>query len=293
MAQTGNSIKWDNSSGTITLSGEGKEERVFIISRYFIEQFKEELIKTAGKSTFKMIMRKLPEKLGAPLAEGTEAGWEFFETYNDEQILPASVEEGNMPKTYGPWDGQTRDLVLLPDTDVKIWTAKSLKLFKEAIADIMTEKGANALLNGVGKKAGIASGESFVKSFGWKDLKSAMDSIDAIFGQMSAAAGWGKGGVTVQKGGDGKDMLLFNVRDSFEAHETTAPRPVCIITASLMNGIWSTFTGTLGGLAAETREVKCTAKGDDYCAFALKIKDKDAPPLDWKELEAEWQAIEG
>lgn len=290
MSQTGSRIKWDKNNGAVTLSIEGKEERAFIISRDFIEQFKEELIKTAGKSTFKMIMRKLPEKLGKALEDGSESDWKFFETYNDEQILPASVE-GDIPKEYGPWDGKTRDLVLLPGITMVIWTVKSFQLFKEAIADIMTEKGANALLNGVGKKAGMTIGESFAKYFGWGDLQNVMDTIDDISGKMSAASGWGKGSASAQKGSDGKEMILFTLSNSFEAHESEASRPVCIIMASLMNGIWSAFADTLGGVTAETREVKCTAKGDDCCAFAIKIKDKGAPPLDWKIMEAEWQAI--
>ena len=290
MSQTGSRITWDSNNGTVKLSHDGKEERVFIISRDFIEQFKEEMIKTAGKSTFKLIMRKLPEKLGKPLAEGSEADWKFFETYNDEQILPATVE-GELPKEFGPWDGKTRDLVLLPGINMVIWTVKSFQLFKEVIADIMTEKGANALLNGVGKKAGMAIGESFAKYFGWSDFQNAVDTIDDISGKMSAAAGWGKGSAAVKKGGDGKEMILFKAVGSFESQDISGSRPVCLITASLLNGMWSTFADILGGLAAETREVKCAAKGDDHCAFAIKIKDKDAPHLDWKELESEWQAI--
>lgn len=290
MSQTGNRIKWNTDNGTLTLTGDGKEERVFIIAHDFIEQFKEEMIKTAGKSTFKMIMRKLPEKLGVSLAEGSEADWKFFETYNDEQILPAEVE-GDMPKEFGAWDGKTRNLELIPGINMVMWTVKSFQLFKEVVADIMTEKGANALLNGVGKKSGMAIGESFAKYFGWSDLQNAMAGIDDISNKMSAAAGWGKGSATVKTGNDEKTVMLFKLANAFEAHETTGDRPICIITASLMNGIWSVFADTLGGLAAESREVKCTAKGDDHCTFVVKVKDKSAPPLDWKELEAEWQGI--
>jgi hypothetical protein len=54
----------------------------------------------------------------------------------------------------------------------------------------------------------------------------------------------------------------------------------------------NSFAEILAGQSAEVREVKCSAKGDGYCAFAIKMKDKGAPPLDWKELEAEWRAID-
>jgi predicted hydrocarbon binding protein len=245
-----------------------------------------------------MIMRKLLEKLGNPPGEDTEAAWEGFETYNDEQILPISPEEPGIPDAYGQWDGKTRNLVLLPDINMVIYTVRSFQVFKEVIEDMMTEKGASALLNGVGKKAGMAIGERFVKYLGWKDLQNAFDTVHDVSGKLGLMAGWGSGSAAVQTGKDGKTMLLVKFLNSFEPHgQSSAPsgasRPVCIIISSFLNGIWSTAARVLGEQAAEVREVRCTGKSDDYCAFAVKIKDKNAPPLDWKELEAEWQAMDG
>jgi hypothetical protein len=37
MLQTENRIKWDAGTGSITLTGDGKEERVFMMSRNFVE----------------------------------------------------------------------------------------------------------------------------------------------------------------------------------------------------------------------------------------------------------------
>ena len=293
MSQKGNIMKWDNDTGAITLSGEGKEERAFILSLGFIGQFKEELIKTSGKSTLKMVMRKVLEKLGTPLAEGSELGWDSLETYNDSQILPVSVGESNLPGAYGAWDGQTRKILLNPDIDMSIWTVKSFQIFKEALADIMTEKGSNALLNGAGKKAGAVVGESFTKIFGWSDLQKAFDTIDDVLQKIFLTSGWGKGGAVVKKGSDGKEMILVKSVNSFESDGIKSSRPVCSIMTSVINGIWSSFVSNIGNYSAETREVMCSAKGDEYCAFAIKLKDKGAGPLDWKELETEWQAIAG
>lgn len=297
MSQTENRIKWDAGTGSITLTGDGKEERVFVMSQNFVEAFREEMINTSGKSTFKMIMRKLLEKLGKPPGEDSEAAWEGFEAYNDEQILPVSAVDSGIPEAYGQWDGKTRKLVLLPDINMVIYTAKSFQVFKEVIGDMMTEKGASALLNGVGKKAGMAIGERFVKFLGWKDLQNAVDTSHDAAGKLGLITGWGKGSAAAQTGKDGKAIILVKFLNSFEAHgqssSSGASRPLCVIISSLLNGIWSTAANVLGGQAAEVREVKCAGKGDDYCAFAVKIKDKDAAPLDWKELEAEWQAIDG
>ncbi|MCK5055920.1 MAG: 4-vinyl reductase [Candidatus Aminicenantes bacterium] len=286
MAQEGNWIKWKNEAGKIKRIGDGKEERVFTISRDFIEEFKKELINTSGESTFRMIMRKLLEKLGTSPDGDTDVSWEAFARYNDEQILPAAAD--GLPKEYKEWDGKTRNLVLAPDIEMVMWTVKSFRLFKDVMAEVMTEKGANAIINSTGKKAGMAIGARFVKYFGWKDLQNATDTIDGIAQNMNPAAGWSKGGAVVQK-----DMILLKAWNSYEAEGKKSSIPVCTLTSSLLNGIWNTFAGILAGQSAESREVKCQAKGDDCCAFAIKIKAKGAPPLDWKELEAEWQALAG
>jgi predicted hydrocarbon binding protein len=293
MSQKGNIMKWDNETGAITLSSEGKEERAFILSQGFIGQFKEELMKTSGKSTLKMVMRKVLEKLGTPQIEGSESGWESFEMYNDSRILPVDIGGSNLPGVYSAWDGQTRKIFLDSGIEMSIWTVKSFQIFKEALADIMTEKGASALLNGAGKKAGAVVGESFTKIFGWNDLQKAFDTIDDALRNIFLTSGWGKGGAVVKKGSDGKEMILIKTVNSFESHGITSSRQVCSIMTSVINGIWSGFIAKLGNTSAETREVKCSAKGDDYCVFAIKLKDKDAAPLDWKELETEWQAIIG
>lgn len=289
MAQQG-SIKWESETGSITLVINGNEERIFIISRDFIEEFKKELINTSGEPTFRMTMRKLNEKLGKASAQDAGAIWEDFEKFNDEQILP--VSPAGIPQEYS-WDGKTRDILLLPDIKMTIWTVKSIQAFKEVLMDIMTEKGANAVINGAGKKAGMAIGARFAKYFGWSGLQNALDTLNDTAQKMNAVAGWGKGSVVTQKGNDGKEMIVLKIQNSYEAHGKKSSIPFCTITSSLLNGIWHTFADILDGLAAEAREVKCKAKGDDCCTFAIKIKDKDAPPLDWKDLAGEWQAIAG
>jgi predicted hydrocarbon binding protein len=286
MAQEGNRIKWENDAGIIKLFCDGKEERVFTISRDFIEEFKKELINTSGESTFRMIMRKLLEKLGKSSGGDADASWESFAKYNDEQILPA-VAEG-VPKEYKEWDGKSRDLILLPDIEMELWTVKSFQTFKDIMVDIMTEKGANAIINITGKKAGMSIGARFAKYFGWSDLQNAINTIDGIAQNMNPIAGWAKGGAIIKD-----DMILLKSHGSYEAAEKKSTIPICTITSSLLNGIWNVFADALGGQSAEVREVKCQAKGDDMCAFAVKFKAKGAPPLDWKELESEWKALAG
>lgn len=286
MAQEGNRIKWENETGIIKLIGGGKEERVFTISRDFIQEFKKEIINTSGESTFRMIMRKLLEKLGESSGGDADASWEAFAKYNDEQILPAAPE--GVPKEYKEWDGKSRNLILLPDIAMEMWTVRSFQTFKEVMVDIMTEKGANAIINSTGKKAGMSIGAMFAKYFGWSDLQKALDTIDEIAKNMNPVSGWAKGSAVVKN-----DMILLKSQDSYEAIDKKSSIPICTITSSLLNGIWNSFADTLGDQAAETREVKCQAKGDDCCAFAIKFKPKGSTPLDWKELETEWKSLAG
>lgn len=281
-------IKWESETGSINLTSNGKEERVIILSRDFVEEFKKELINTSGESTFRMTLRKLMEKLAKPSGKDAEITWGDFEKLNDEQILPVSPE--GTPQEY-KWDGKTRDLVLLPDIKMVMWTVSSFQAFKDALIDIITEKGANAMINGAGKKAGMSIAARFAKYHGWADLQNALDSIAEVTQKMNALTGWGKASAAAKKGQDGKEMILLKVENSYEAHGKKASAPVCTITSSFLNGTWNGFADILGGAAAEAREVKCTAKGDAQCAFAIKIKDKGAPALDWKELAAEWQAL--
>jgi len=291
MSQEGTRLKWENESGSMILTINGKEERAFSISRDFIEEFRKEFINTAGESTFKMIMRKLLEKLGKKTGDDVEANWDSFEKFSDEQILPVSSDGLNIPKEYKPWDGKTRNLALLPDVPMSLWTVSSFQSFKEVLFDVMTEKGTNALINSAGKKGGIAIGGKFAKFLGWNDWAKAVASVSEMADKLYPIMGWGKGGAVLQKGKDGKEMILLKIQHSYESHGKKSTIPICSFTSSQLNGLWSSLAETLGGQAAEAREVKCTAKGDSHCVFAIKIKDKGAQPLDWKEIAPEWEAL--
>jgi len=286
MSQDSKRMKWENETGQIKL----QDERVFVMSRDFIEEFKKELISTSGESTFRMTMRKVLEKLGIEQGDET-ASWESFIKYNDEQILPVSTEDLNIPPDFKAWDGTSRQITLLPDISMEIWTVKSIQLFKEVLTDIMTEKGANAMINSAGKKAGISIGADFVKYFGWADLDSAIANIDEAYKKLNAACGLGLTSASCGKGADGKDIILLKTKNSFESVGMKSSIPTCAISSSYKNGLWNSIADSLGQ-AAEAREVKCTAKGDPYCAFAIKFKDKGAPPIDWKEIASDWQGLE-
>jgi hypothetical protein len=61
---------------------------------------------------------------------------------------------------------------------------------------------------------------------------------------------------------------------------------------SYMDGFYNGVVNTLSGKFIETREVRCRAMGDPYCAFAHRIKDNKKDILDWRELEGDWKELD-
>lgn len=292
MADKGNRINWEFESGQIKLIGDSNDERLFAVPNIFIQAFRDEIVNTAGKATFKMALRKTLDILGATNGDPHNLDWEDFEKYNDDQILPVALDESQIPTDHIDWDGTSRNLTLIPENKITIWTVKSFVTLKSVLQDILTEKGANAILHSAGVKAGHASAEQFAKFFGWNSLDELLNSFDKHFSSMNPILGWSQGRATVGKSADGESLLFLKLWNSFEATVGEKARPSCILISSFFVGNIGKMADILSGKSAEGREVKCTCKGDGNCAVAIKIKDKNAPHVDWKEAEAEWAKID-
>lgn len=291
MADKGNRINWEIESGQIKLIGDGKEERLFAVPEIFIEAFREEIINTAGKATFKMAIRKTLELLEAASGDATHQEWEDFEAYNNDQILPVAIAESKIPTNNIGWDGTTRNLTLLPEYKLTIWTVNSFNSLKRVLEDILTEKGANAILQSAGKKAGMSSGEQFAKFLSWNSVDTILDTFDQHFRNMNPIMGWSQGRAAINKDVNGEALLLLKLWNSFELQKE-ASRPSCVLISSFFTGNLNKMANILDGKVAEGKEVKCMAKGDEYCAVAIKIKSKDSPHIDWKELEEHWKVLD-
>jgi predicted hydrocarbon binding protein len=137
----------------------------------------------------------------------------------------------------------------------------------------------------------VAVGDKARATYKWEELESALASMDGILSFMFPKMGWGISRAVNKKGKDGKHMFLTKVWNSYEAHDVRSDRPVCNILESYLSGIGQYLVSSLVGDSTEGREVKCTAKGDDCCAFVIKAKDQGVKALDWGELEDEWQEL--
>jgi len=282
-------IIWDTKRGFINLITNGSEERLFLIREGFIKAFADEIVKVSGQRMLSMILRNLFNELG--VKEEQSPTWESFERFNDDVILSVSKDKSSIPEIF-TWDMKTRDFQLTGGGVYDIWTVKSIQAFKVAMADILTERGANAILHEVAKTGGKAISEVVMKSYGWNDVKSALDSLDGVNKFIYPNAGWGKSRARGEIGDDGFPMGIFKFWDLYESYGTKSETPSCTISRSFMEGIGYGTGRAISNLAAEAREIKCISTGDDYCAFVVKFKPDKSPLLDWKELEGEYRALD-
>lgn len=282
-------IIWDTDRGFINLINGDKVERLFLIREGFVKAFADEIVKVAGERMLSMILRSLFEELG--LREPQRPTWESFEVFNDDVIIPVLNEKSSIPEIFS-WDMKTRNFQLKGGGLYDMWTVRSIQHFKKSMAEILTERGASAILHDVAKAGGKAISEKVMKSWGWSDVKSALESLDEINKFIYPNAGWGKSRAKAELGEDGFTIGIFKFWNLYESYGMISENPSCIISRSFMEGLGDGTGKAISNQAAEAREVKCISKGDDYCAFVVKFKPEKSPPLDWKELEGDWRAMD-
>lgn len=286
------SVIWKLLNGSITLNknGNGKGERIVLQRQGFMEAFFDEVVNTSGAAILSMTLKMFFVDLGTQKDFMGKLSSKSFEQFNYEHIFPVSFEGSNMPEIF-KWNKDNEQLTAFGDTLYKIYTVEALKKFKESLGSIITEKAAIAIIRNVSRKGGMAVGDKARATYKWEELDSALDSMDGILSFMFPKIGWGVSRAVNKKGKDGKYMFLTKVWNSFEAHDVRSDRPVCTILESYLEGIGQNLVSALVGQSIEGREVKCVAKGDECCAFAIKAKDKGVKALDWSELEDEWQEL--
>jgi predicted hydrocarbon binding protein len=229
--------------------------------------------------------------MGATSADIGKPTVETFNKLRDDFVLPLAVKESNIPEFFKYTDG-TREFVAFNSAPYMAEINGIMNIFKEVSAEILTPRGARAIIKAVGKRAGAAVGDAARVNYSWNELDSSIASLTQTTLVMFGLAGWGIPNTTSRKGADGKYMTLYRCKNTFETDKISSKEPVCVILSSFLEGITDSITQAIAGQSSECREVKCAAMGDKYCAIALKLKDKGAPPLDWAALEGEWRALD-
>jgi predicted hydrocarbon binding protein len=285
-------LTWNPENGTITFAHSGAAERTILIRGEYTQVYMGEIFGTIGMEVAITIFSRAVKKLGAPrdIVENPtfENVGEFFNSY----FVPVDTGRSNIPGDIR-WDGKASDLILFGDTPWQLTTTTTARSMNEGISDFLTENTARALFRNAARKAGIAVSERAAANYGWTSLDAAVSELDKkVFRTTFPLVGWGNAAAAVQKGADGNWMILSRCYHTYESEGVTAKRPACVGLISYMEGLFEGVFSKLGGKLVSSREVKCRALGDPYCAHAYKLRDKDSGPADWDELAPEWRALD-
>jgi len=285
-------VRWDAENGTILLNRDGDEERVILLRRGFWDGFLPEIVGILGEDGMSVMMRNLVKRVGFDGEFGDKPNFRTLIQLFDKRILPVDRGGSTIHETV-TWEKDDREITVFGDTTWILQDIFTVQQFKNALADVLDENGASAIIRTVSKKGGVVVGDTALKNYGWKNIEDAMASQnEKVFAYTFSVAGWCRARSAYAEGPDGEQMLVAVCDNTYESEGITANKPTCRILASYMEGFYKGVFSRLANKTVECREVTCRATGADHCTLAFKVKDVDAEPLDWDELAGEWQALE-
>jgi hypothetical protein len=288
-----NTVEWNLKEGIITLHNEKADHRLLLKRYDFIFSFVDEMSRVLGNVPVMMVFRKVLEKCGAPKELIDKVSVETAGTFVDSLVVPVDIEKSVIPKDVG-WDGKTRTLDFFGTTHWRVLPVSFIRSFREALYEVLTENGTKAIVREATKKAGMGMATQALGNYGWKTMEDLVaDQDERIYLGTFAHAGWSYSRVFSKKDEDGNYIFLAKMSNTYESDGVTGKtRPICDWLMSYMDGFYNGVVNSLSGKFIETREVRCRAMGDPYCAFAHKIKNNKKDILDWKELEGEWKELD-
>jgi predicted hydrocarbon binding protein len=286
-------VEWDLKNGTITLHNGTSDQRILVKRYDFIFSFIDEMNKVLGKQVFMMVFKKVLERYDPPPRVMENLSVETAGAYVDSLIVPVDIEKSVIPDDI-TWDGKTRNVEFFGAAQWRILPVSFVHHFRAAIYDVLTENGTKAIVREATKRAGIGMADEAIGNYRWKTVEELIENQDEkIYLGTFAHAGWSYSRVFSQKGADGNPLFLAKITNTYESEGVTGEtRPFCQWLMSYMDGFYNGVIGKLSGKFVETREVRCRAMGDPYCAFAHKIKNEKKEILDWDDLEADWKALD-
>ena len=291
MSRSPRKITWESAGGAIYLDGEAGRQRVILTRKGFMEAFFSEIELVGGKDALTMVFRTLLTKLGAPGTLLDHPTLTDVTHFHDGLIIPYQCVEGNMPAAFTPVP-DSRELTAYGDTVFTFQTVGLLQRFKEAMTEILTDRGAVAILHRIAKRGGFAVADKALADYSWKELDPAMDSMDQVLGGVFPLYGWGTSRTATGRGADGRRLFYLKCWNIYEMEGMKSERPLCIVHQSYLEGIGECLSQTYEHRAVESREVKCRAMGDKYCAFFIVQKTDDEKGVEWKTLEDDWKRLD-
>lgn len=288
-----NFVTWNLKDGLITLHRNGEEQRLLLKRYDFVFSFLDEMNKVAGEDTITMIFRKILELYGAPQELQNTPSVENAGGFVDSLVLPVDIESSTIPSNVA-WDGKTRNLEFFGSSLWRVLPISFIKNFREASYEILTENGTKAIVRDATRTSGAGMAQQALQDYQLTKLEDLVKVQDEkIYLGTFRHAGWSYSRVFTREDADGNHMFLAKITNSYESSGITGiKRPICTWLMNYMDGFYNGLINKLSGKFIETREVRCKAIGDPYCAFAHKIKDNKKDILDWRELESEWKELD-
>ena len=292
MSDTKRVVRWVPENGTIVLDRGGAEERLILQRKGFWDGFFPEIVSNLGEDGVSVVMRALVKSLGLTDKLTDKPTFRTLIQCFNQRVLPVDKEKSVIDPTVS-WPKDDREIAVFGDT---IWILEdivTIQHLKKVLTEVLSGNGANAIIRNICRKGGIVVGDTALKNYQWKNVEEAMASQDEkVFKYTFRIAGWSVARSVYQKGADGNYMLLARCDNTFESEGVKSDSPVCRMLGNYMEGFYEGVLSKLADKSVEYREVKCRSKGDGYCAFAFKMKEKKAGPLDWEALADEWKALD-
>jgi len=292
MSDTKRVVRWVPERGTIMLDRAGAEERLILQRKGFWDGFFPEIVSNLGEDGGAVVMRALVKSLGLSDVLTEKPTFRTLIQCFNHRVLPVDKEKSVIDPTVS-WPKDDREIAVFGDT---IWILEdilTIQHFKKVLTEVLSENGANAIIRNICRKGGIVVGDTALKNYQWKNVEEAMASQDEkVFKYTFRIAGWSVARSVYQMGADGNYMLLARCDNTFESEGVKSGSPVCRMLGNYMEGFYEGVLSKLAEKSVEYREVKCRSKGDGYCAFAFKMKEKKAGALDWESLAGEWKALD-
>jgi predicted hydrocarbon binding protein len=286
-------VQWDLKNGIITLHKDGAQSRLLLKRYDFVFSFFDEMNSVLGKDPVMMVFRRILDLYGAPREMQEQVSLEVAGRFLDSLVVPVNIEKSTIPDEI-IWDGKTRTLDFFRSTHWRVLPLSFIRNFRIAAFEILTENGTKAIVREATRRAGAGMAEQALQNYRWTKLQDLLENQDEeIYLGTFRYAGWSYARVFSDKDARGNPLFLAKISDSYESDGVrNSGKPICIWQMNYMDGFYNGVVNKLAGKFVETREVRCRAMGDPYCAFAHKIKDNRKDILDWRNLEPEWKRLD-
>ncbi len=174
--------------------------------------------------------------------------------------MPNNVKEtATWKRSWGEFS-----VIEVPAVIVSIETFVNLQKDAEKILGI---DGASVIFYEAGKKAGMRWINRFSNEWGLKDKKF-IEAVQNFYAEL----GWGR--FIIEESNENE--LVVRVKNSFIARGYgNSEASVC----HFLRGYNAGLAEVLKGRSIDAEEVRCAAKGDEYCEFVMKYVDQPSTDL--------------